>query len=126
MYSLSQLKRGLSTPALFLREVNRLYHRRLNGRDYNTDGVDIFAEDWDVLAILDACRYDLFAERVDLPGQLEARESRGSSTVEFLRGNVDGRDLLDTVYVTANPKLAEHAEEIEAQFHAVVDVWRDG
>ena len=126
MYSLSQLQRGLSNPNLLLRECNRLYHRRFYTRQYNIDGVDIFAEDWDNLIILDACRYDMFAEYNPLPGKLESRQSRGSATVEFLRGNVDGTDLRDTVYVTANPKLTEHEETINASFHNVVDVWVDG
>ncbi|WP_436911251.1 hypothetical protein [Halosimplex marinum] len=123
MYSLSQLKRGLSTPALFLREANRLYHRRLNQRDYNTDGVDIFAEDWDNLLILDACRYDMFAEQADLGGRLERRVSRGSSTREFLKGNFQGRELHDTVYVTANPQLYRHQDWLDTSFHAVDHVW---
>lgn len=126
MYSLSQLRRGLASPALLGRELNRLYYRRLNTRTYNTAGVDIFAEDWDVLVLLDACRYDMFADQHTLPGALTVRESRGSSTREFLRGNVDGRRLHDTVYVTASPMRHRNRETIDAQFHAEVDVWRDG
>lgn len=99
-----------------------MYHRRLNRRRFNTSGVDVFAEDWDNLLILDACRYDLL-EGVDLPGRLESRRSRGSNTVEFLLGNVDGRDLLDTVYVTANPQLHRNRDRIHARFYDVIDVW---
>jgi hypothetical protein len=123
--SLSRIRRGLRSPNLFLREANRLYHRRFYTRPYNTDGVDVFAEDWDTLVILDACRYDMFSEQSELPGRLESRISRGSSTVEFLRANVAGRDLRDTVYVTANPQLYRHREEFSPQFHDVIDVWQD-
>jgi len=125
MYSLSQLKRGLQTPALFLREINRLYYRRLNTRSYNIQGVDIFAEDWDTLIILDACRYDMFERIVDLRGQLESRISRGSATAEFLVANFDGRELLDTVYVTANPQFYRNRHRIDTDLHAVIDVWDD-
>lgn len=129
MYSISQLKRGvrrgLSNPAYFGRELNRLYHRRLYQREYNVSGVDVMAEDWDNLVILDACRYDMFAEVHDLPGDLERRQSRGTHTREFLRANFAGRDLQDTVYVTASPQLYRWSDQIEADFHAVVNVWRE-
>jgi hypothetical protein len=122
--SLSRLRRGFASPNLFLREANRLYHRRLYTRPYNTDGVDVFAEDWDNLLILDACRYDMFETQSSLPGRLESRISRGSNTVEFLTANVQGRSLHDTVYVTANPQLYRHRDWLDASFHAVEDVWK--
>jgi len=124
MYSLSQLRRGFQNPNLFLREANRLYHRRLNLRSYNTDGVDIFAEDWDNLLILDACRHDMFTEYADFPGELDSRISRSSSTREFLKANLQGRDLLNTVYVTANPQLYRHRDWLDVQFHDVRHVWQ--
>jgi hypothetical protein len=86
MYDLRQVRRALTHRKLLLRELNRLYHTRGNRRAYNPDGVDVLAEDWDNLLILDACRYDAFAARADLPGRLERRRSRGSHTSEFLSG----------------------------------------
>jgi len=125
MYSLDQfrkgVRRGLENPAYFGRELNRLYHRRFYQCDFNPDGVAVVDEDWDNLVILDACRYDDFADLHTLPGELQARESRGSHTVEFLQGNFAGRQLLDTVYVTASPQF--HFKQIDAQFHAVENVW---
>jgi hypothetical protein len=125
MYRLSQLRRGFQSPVLFGRELNRLYHRRGQPRNYNADGVRIFDHDWDNMVLLDACRYDMFERRNTLEGRLESRTSAGSTTVEFLRANLEGRDLRDTVYVTANPQLHRHRGEIRHSFHEVVDVWRD-
>ena len=122
----ARLRRALDTPVLFCRLANRLYHRRLGRRTYNTSGTDIFEEDWDSLLILDGCRYDLFAGRSTLPGLLERRRSRGSATTEFLRANLDGRDLRDTVYVTANPQLHHNRDSIQVEFHDEIHVWRDG
>lgn len=124
MYSLSQLKRGFASPNLFLREANRLYHRRLNLREYNTGGIDIFEENWDNLIVLDACRYDMFAEHNTIEGRLESRRSRSSSTREFLRANFTNRSLLDTVYVTANPQLYRHSDWVDVSFHDVIHVWQ--
>jgi len=124
MYSLSQLKRGLGSPNLFFRELNRLYHRRLNLRSFNTDGVAVFEEDWDNLVILDACRYDMFAERSTLSGQLESRLSRGSSTREWLHANFKNQGLDDTVYVTANPQYYRHRDDLKTRFYDVKNVWK--
>ncbi|WP_324665338.1 alkaline phosphatase family protein [Haloarcula sediminis] len=119
-----RIRRGLASPNLFLREANRLYHRRLYTRPYNTSGVDLFGEDWDNLLILDACRYDMFADQSTLPGRLESRQSRGSSTREFLRANFAGKELHDTVYVTANPQFYRHSDWLDASFHAVDHIWK--
>jgi hypothetical protein len=120
MYSLNKIKTGVKHPQLIVRERNRLYHTRLHTRPYNENGIDIFEEDWDNLLILDACRFDMFAD-VDLPGELQRVTSRGSNTPEFLDGNFDGHDLSDTVYVTANPMF--YRNDIDTTLHEVVNVW---
>lgn len=127
MYDLRQLRRVVDNPKLFVRECNRLYHTRLNRRRYNPEGMDVVAADWDNLLILDACRYDAFAARSELPGRLERRRSRGSMTAEFLRGNFDGRDCTDTVYVTATPMFHWNRNRgaVETTFHHEVNVWRE-
>lgn len=123
MSTLSRLRRGLNNPAFFLRHANRVYYDRL---DYNsTTRTKIFKEDWDNLAILDACRYDMFEQHSNLPGQLEYRYSEGSSTVEFLRANLVGRDLRDTVYVTANPQLYRNRDDLQVDVHKVINIWKE-
>lgn len=125
MNTRTRLYRALDNPVLFYRQINRLYHRRLGQREHNTDGVDVFDEDWDNLLILDACRYDMFARCSELPGRLERRQSKGSATTEFLTANLSGRDLRDTVYVTANPQLYRNHESIRVTFHDEIHVWRE-
>lgn len=120
------LKGIASNPRLVFRELNRLYHRRFHTWQYNRRGDDIFEEDWDNLLILDACRFDVFEARSDLPGGLESRWSKGSNTIEFLKGNLSTRELYDTVYVTANPQFFRRKDEIEGRFHHVVNVWDSG
>jgi len=92
-------------------------------RSFNTKGVDIIYEDWDNLLILDACRYDLFKSFEIPEGKLENRISRGSSTKEFLHGNLSGKKLLDTVYITANPQFYKHSDELETEFHDTWEIW---
>jgi hypothetical protein len=88
-------------------------------------GVDVFEEDWDTLVVLDACRYDMFKSTNKLNGKLSSRVSRGSSTVEWLQANFDGRDLSDTVYVTANPQLERNRHNWNINLHEIINVWLD-
>jgi hypothetical protein len=125
MKTAERLKRALRNPRLFARGVNRAYHRRGGFRSYNPAGIDVFDEDWDTLVILDACRYDMFEEVNHLEGNLTERISKGSATTEWLKANLDGRDLRDTVYVTANPQFERNREKIDVTFHDVVNVWLD-
>ncbi|MFB6144437.1 MAG: hypothetical protein ABEJ98_03960, partial [Candidatus Nanohaloarchaea archaeon] len=132
MYSLSDLKYALNYPDLAMRELNRFWHTRLFSRDYNTDGDDFMDEDWDNLVILDACRYDMFEEvngneenEHRIEGQLGYRFSKGSATIGFMKGNFDGREFHDTVYVTANPQLEWNRDKIDTEFFKVINLWED-
>jgi len=105
--------------------LNRLYYTIRNSDEYNADGIDVFTQDWDNLVILDACRYDYFAEQSNLDGTLSTRISRASATREWVRANFTDRRLHDVVYVSANPNYCKVADEIRAEVHAYIDVWRD-
>jgi hypothetical protein len=126
MYTLSELRKAIRHPIFLLREANILYHSRLRTTEFNESGTDIFEEDWDNLVLLDACRYDLFAETVDLDGRLESRISRGATSPEFIRGNFTGAELHDTVYVTGNGWYFKLRDEIGAELHAERQVEHDG
>lgn len=122
MLSPTRIRRGLNSPNLILRKLNKLYFNRCGNHSYNESGIDIFEQDWDNLLILDACRYDLFERRSRLNGSLERVISRGASTTEFLDGNFAGRELHDVVYVTANPQYYRHREIIDCELHDVVNI----
>ena len=125
MQTLDRIRRTINSPRLFLRGLNRAYHRRGGSRSENPTGIDIFNEDWDTLVVLDACRYDMFESTSQLDGSLSARISKGSSTVEWLQANFDGRDLRDTVYVTANPQLERNRDRWDINLHETINVWLD-
>jgi len=103
-----------------------MYHGRGGLRSENTSGVDVFAEDWDTLIVLDACRYDMFEKINHLSGTLSARQSKGSSTAEWLNANINGCDLSDTVYVTANPQLESHRNGWDVNLYKTINVWLEG
>ncbi|WP_434522784.1 hypothetical protein [Halorubrum sp. AS12] len=126
MSLVSELSRTAHHPKLLARKANRAYYTQFRRREYNNKGIDIFEEDWDNLILLDACRFNLLKNNKDIiTGKLESRISRGSSTVEFLRGNFKNKKLLDTVYVNSNPQLHRHRDEINSKIFHVENVWEN-
>ncbi|WP_050031995.1 hypothetical protein [Halorubrum halophilum] len=118
------LKGIRDVPAAFA-ELNRLYHTKRSGPEYNRNGIDVFEEEWDNLIILDACRFDYFAESTDFDSPVERRVSRGSTSREFITGNFANRALHDVVYVSGNRWFLELREFLNAEVHAYRDVERD-
>lgn len=104
------------------RYINNVLRRLLRNL-----GTYVMNEEWDVLIILDACRYDVFKKYNTINGRLEYRFSRGSSTKEFLIQNFlrhpYRKNFLDTVYVTANPFVDLL---LSGKFHKIYSVWRYG
>lgn len=86
------------------------------------EGIHLPEEKWNNLVILDACRYDMFAERSTIQGELSKRTSSASNTPEFFRSNFKGGDFSDTVYVTANPQVNVHLSD---ELFKVINIWED-
>jgi hypothetical protein len=122
VYSLQSLLQGVRNPQKVGREINKLIHTRGGRHNYNPDGIDIFDQDWDNLIILDACRYDLFAEIAELPGELKPVYSRGSATYNFISANFANRKVHDTVYVGGNSWFLKLKDEINAEVHDFIDL----
>lgn len=107
------------------RQLVRWRYAVQNHLGFGDDGIAVFDQDWDVLIILDACRYDTFREHASFPGHLESVRSRGSVTPEWIHANVAGRDLTDTVCVSANGHYITLADELNARWHAFEGVVED-
>lgn len=118
--------KAIKNPRLACREVNKLTHQHVPFQRYEKSSTVFIDEDWDNLLILDACRFDLFEAENTIDGRLERRRSGASSTVEFLYRNVDGRDLTDTVYVTANGQVQNFSDKLDINFYDVVPLYADG
>lgn len=90
------------------------------------DRCEIMEEDWDNLLLLDACRYDMFEQQNNIPGDLSYRISQGSSTAEFFEENFLDSTHHDTIYITANPvpRVEEWCRvDVDSVFYKVIDVW---
>ncbi len=93
------------------------------------DYFKILDESWDILIILDACRYDYFKNCYSsfLEGTLEKRLSIGACTPEWRNKNFsDYRD--DIVYISSNPYISGSYEvegfDARKHFFKVIDVWQ--
>jgi hypothetical protein len=104
-------------------KVNSFWHYRIKQHDDCEKGTAVTDRDWDNLIILDACRYDKFEQYHNIDGDLSFIYSLGKYTDEFLRRNFNDETMLDTVYVTANPKVNQHFDT--NTFYEIVPAWEE-
>jgi hypothetical protein len=114
------VKRILRNPKVLLGEAG-WQAMKLNRRLSSKSGVRVVDRDWDVLVLLDGCRFDTFEQCSWLDGDLTAVSSLGSHSTEFIERNFAGEEFHDTVYVSANP----HVEALKGEgvFHDIIDVF---
>jgi hypothetical protein len=116
---IEKLSRAIRRPELIRRKAGIVAARPFTKGNYET--VDFLNEDWDILIVLDACRYDMFAELNPFDVPIQRVHSNASHTREYIQNNYADRDCLDTVYVTASPQFAD----FDLQFAHIDHVWRD-
>lgn len=91
-------------------------------------GTNVFERDWDVLLVLDACRYDLLDEVADEYTFLytgNTLTSVGSTSAEWLSKTFKDEHAdkhMDTAYVTGNPHTASELDA--SQFLILDEMWR--
>lgn len=120
----SQVAKGLQHPMKAIIHIGESVGWSLLRLKYDTRGVSILDEDWDTLIILDACRYDVFKNTNDLGGELKKKRSIASATSHFLIDNFKKRTAYDTVYLSANPKIGIHRDQIDV--FKLVGMWTPG
>jgi len=90
-------------------------------------------KDWDILIILDACRYDAFKHYCwDYLGEgwLRKLTSPSSWTGGWLQRTFNKSDMKDTIYISANPYV--NSKDVITPFKGkkifkrIVDVWDGG
>jgi len=121
-YTIQAAVRAAKEPGRIVGELRRIGTRinaKINGLQ-SRDSFDVMNADWDILLILDGCRYDLFKEQNTLDGETSKVISAGSDSIGFIEANFNRTSHHDTVYVTANP-FAKRLHE--GTFHAVKKVY---
>jgi len=84
---------------------------------------DILSADWKVLIILDACRFDVFANlQFMLPGTLKIANTFCAGTQEWMYNNIYNNDCSDIIYL--NPIIMFNTFIPKHNLFKVVDVWK--
>ena len=106
----------------------QLYLGGFRRLDWFDRGTNIYDRDWDLLVVLDACRYDLMQEvyeEYEFIESIERFRSVGSSSSEWMCRNFTQEfrsEINKTVHVTGNPNTQE---SLPLQDFSVLDeVWR--
>lgn len=94
-------------------------------------GVSIYDLDWDLMIILDACRFDLFYEVADeydfLPNDIEVLRSLDSMTPAWMERTFikqQARSMADTYYLCANPFSEQKLDGRD--FAELDEIWKYG
>ena len=94
---------------------------------------NVMREKWDILIILDACRYDIFKENYKefLGGNVEKRISVGVNTPTWLKNTFT--DYYNDIYISGNPYINSKGIDYNKvgfvatmHFYKIVDVWDFG
>jgi predicted AlkP superfamily pyrophosphatase or phosphodiesterase len=125
-YTPQSFLKAILNPEMIRSEGTRFLLGMLNGYRHG-GGIDVMSEDWDNLIILDACRYDYFEQVQNLDPDLGTAiskgvaTSKGTSSWEFIEQNFRGRELHDTIYVTANPFFDDIEQEVFFTIESTLD-----
>jgi len=124
-YNLNTFKQALSNPSMFFGEYSRLaplFNAKIHNAIRSRPRIDVIQEDWDVLYILDGCRFDVYRDETDRC--VESRYSPGAESREFMESCFCNGTLHDTVYVTANPHTPSTIGD--GVFHDIVPLYETG
>lgn len=83
---------------------------------------------WDNLIILDACRFDAFAQFNNIPGTLSKAISGASCTWNWLKINFSDNIMKDVVYFSTNPFISYYYLKRKIghiPFYKIFELWKD-
>lgn len=108
--------------------LGEAYLKQIATQDWETESI-FSRDDWDILLVLDACRYDLFTEveaEYDFITHTEPRFSPASCTWEWLPTllrDTPPERLDEVAYVTGNPQSQHYVDD---EFGYMDEVWQYG
>ena len=103
---LSEISRGIN---------DFLIHTVVKNLDFLVGGETIWEREWDVLCILDGCRFDTFDQVYN--DDCNSIKSVGSTSPEWVQNTFAGHDTSNVAYVSANPHSAELSADEFAELH---------
>lgn len=95
---------------------------------YPHNGIKVMEYEWDVLIILDACRYDTFRELNTINGELFLVKTAETNTRGWVKANFGKYEKeKDTIYISGNPVISNHMIKKVIgynPFYYIEDVWK--
>lgn len=132
-YTISNILKLIKDPSLVPRAYRFLrkdivqwcleIDRRWYSWRYGFPNTDPLKSDWDNFVIIDAARPDILREVVNDPRTVGETKSPASDSRQFIQRCMNGKELHDTVYITANPHVGETLDD--GVFHAVINLLID-
>jgi hypothetical protein len=119
----------------FMREVfhymrgRKIHYSSKFFNNYKNNSTNIYEKDWDVLLILDACRYDLFQEVINNYDFILSDDyiySTGSSSDEWMKNTFIPEyqdEISKTSYITGNIFSEYHLDG--DNFYNMVELWKE-
>ena len=110
--------------------VKGLVHgvNRFRLKNYDIDGVNIFEREWDLLVVLDACRYDELAAmepELDVDWRVKQTTSIDTATFRWLPRTFRAMpDNEHVAYITANPYSTRFESKDIPEPDTLDEVWR--
>ncbi|MDP4008386.1 MAG: Wzt carbohydrate-binding domain-containing protein [Candidatus Peregrinibacteria bacterium] len=100
-------------------------------QNVNPKSFNMFDEKWDVLFLIDACRFDLFEQNNKfIEGELSKKISLASCTPEWAKKSMIDHDLSDIIYISANPFVSRNylieKEKMDVNFFLLEELWDTG
>jgi len=106
-----------------------VYHKALQGTSRLRDpGTPVYDRDWDLLIVVDACRFDLMREVAsdyEYISDVSQSRSLDSMTLLWMRKNfvsMYGTEMSETAYVCGNPFSKQAVDEDD--FDVLDEVWK--
>jgi len=93
----------------------------------------ILGREWDILIVLDACRYDVFRVLFGKTFKVEKAVTEGTCTIEWFYKTftVNNADMKDVIYISGSPYVGRHTVKHDnmeynplRHFANVVEVWK--
>lgn len=105
-----------------------VYIKSLTNVPRSQKGISIYDRDWDLLIVLDACRYDLFcevAEEYEFISQVDSFPSVNTATARWMELTFKPNQLPieETAYINGNP-FSEQILNVD-WFQHLEEVWKD-
>lgn len=120
--------KSLSREAIYYNK--KTYNRYLsNIKNLDKNSTNVYEKEWDLLIVLDSCRFDLMkklANNYRFINKVESIYSVGAQSLEWMENTFDNNECCDTTYITSNMFSNKLDKSKFNNLEKVKEVWKYG